>query len=495
MKFDERRRVLGFPWFLVDPSMTIVKGIHSMQRFWGKNFDRRALLKRTLQVSAGAAAFSVYTAEQRQEILAKAAAFQDRKVTIKAIQPLSATADTDDRGMAIQEVYNRFMEQYPDISVEWAYSPWPEYTQALSVAIGGGNAPDVAVWIDDQRIPSLAANGFLRTVDDLAANDGIDLTEIDPIALSSATYAGHLYGLPYYWDDRIMFHNTDYFAEAGIETAPTTWDEAVAMGAELDRKDGDSYTRVSWIPLSPSSIGGSVGGGGGNSFLFMYGWQNGGEFANADFTQVTVNDPAIVEALEWCVTVSDQYGGAEEQANFIEQASRGTPPFATGAVAMINQVSGFGVNLDANASADDPKINWAAAASPYNTTAATWSGVLSASLPVGTEHPEESWELAKFMLSPETQTYMAETLLWIPTRRSLWESIESWKGNAEIATALDAFSTTHIRPPLPNSQELWDEILRASDAALYHQASAKDALDAANTKIQAGLDKYLQGNS
>jgi ABC-type glycerol-3-phosphate transport system substrate-binding protein len=466
-----------------------------MQRYWGKNFDRRALLKRGLQVSAGAAAYGLFSEADRKEIMAKAAAFQDRKVTITAIQPIVATADTDSRGMAYQEIYNRFMEQYPDITVEWAYSPWPEFTQALSVAIGGGNAPDVATWIDDQRIPSLAANGFLRSVDDLAANDGLDLTPIDPIALSSATYAGRLYGLPYYWDDRILFHNTDYYAEAGIETPPTTWEEAVAMGSELDRKDGDLYTRIGWIPLSPSSIGGSTGGGGGNSFLFMYGWQNGGQFANEDFTKVTVNDPAIIEALEWCVQVSDQYGGAEEQANFIEQASRGTPPFATGAVAMINQTSGFGANLDANNTPDNPIIKWAPSVSPYNTTSATWSGVLSASLPVGTKYPEESWELAKFMMTPETQTYLAETLNWIPTRRSLWESISSWEGNQEIAVALEAFPTTHIRPPLPNSLEVWDELLRASDAALYHQTSAKGALDAANAKIQEGLDKYLSGNS
>jgi multiple sugar transport system permease protein len=265
------------------------------------------------------------------------------------------------------------------------------------------------------------------------------------------------------------------------------------MGSELDRKDGDLYSRIGFIPLSPSSIGGSVGGAAGNSFLFLYGWQNGGQFANADLTQVTVNDPAIVAALEWCVQVSDQYGGAEEQANFIEQASRGTPPFATGAVAMINQVSGFGQNLDANA--EGTPVPWAPSVSPYSTTSATWSGVLSSALPEGGEHPEESWELAKYMLAPETQTYLAETLRWIPTRRSLWDSIEGWTENAEIQVALEAFPTTHIRPPLPNSQELWDEVLRASDAALYHQATPQEALDAANAKIQEGLDRYLSGNS
>lgn len=462
-----------------------------MKSYWGKNFTRRSMLKRSGQfaAAAGIAGFSSqinrFTPEARAEILAKAMAYQDRPVTITAIQPVSPTATSDDYGIAFQEVYNRFMDAYPEIGVEFAYSPWEEYTQSLSVAIGGGNAPDVATWIDDQRIPSLAANGFLRTVNDLAAADGMDLAEIDPVALSSNTYAGQVYGLPYYWDDRIFYHNTDHFAEAGITVPPATWEEAVAMGEQLDVKDGDSYSRIGYIPLSPS--GGP--GAGGNSFLFLYGWQNGGSFVSDDLTKVTVNDPAIVEALAWCVEVSDKYGGAEEQANFIAQAARGTNPFLTGSVSMMTQPTGFGVG---SVNGSESPVSWAVSASPYNTTPATWSGVLSAALPVGSAHPDEAWELAKFMASPEIQTYFAETLAWIPTRRALWDTIPAFTTDPELIVGLAEFSNTHIRPPLPNSQELWDEILRASDAALYHQASPQEALDEANEIIQAGLDKYLQ---
>jgi ABC-type glycerol-3-phosphate transport system substrate-binding protein len=387
-----------------------------MQKYWGKNFSRRSLM----QVgSATAAAFALgqmgrFTPEAAAEIMARAAAFQDREVTLKAIQPVAATADASAVGLALQEVYNRFMEANPTIGVEFAYSPWAEFTQALSVAIGGGNAPDVATWIDDQRVPALAANGFLRTVDDLAAADGVDLSDIDPIAISSNTFGGKLYGVPYYWDARILFHNTDHFAEAGLTTPPTTWDEAVAMAAELDRKDGDTYTRIGYVPLSPSNLVGF--GGGGNSFLFIYGWQNGGEFVNADLTTVTVNDPAIVAALEWCVEVSDKYGGAEEQSNFMQQAARGANAFVTGAVSLMTTTTGFGANT---VNGSDAPVKWAVSPAPYKSTPATWSGVLSTALPVGTKYPEESWELAKYMQSPETQTYLAETLKWIPTRRAL----------------------------------------------------------------------------
>jgi len=468
-----------------------------MTSYFGKNFTRRTLLRRSGQLAAAAGAAGVlggvsrFSPEARAEILAKANAYQNRAVTIKAIQPISATATTDDNGMALQEVYNRFMDANPTISVEFDYSPWADFTQTLSVAIGGGNSPDVATWIDDQRIPSLAANGFLRSVDDLAKADGLDLSDVDPVAISSATYAGKLYGLPYYWDDRILFHNADHFSAAGITTPPKTWDEAAQMGSSLDQKTGDSYTRIGYVPLSPSTVGGSVNGGGGNSFLVMYGWQNGGKFASDDLTKVTVNDPAIVAALEWCVQVSDKYGGADEQANFIQQASHGANPFVTGAVSMMTTVTGFG---HSSVDGSDAPVKWATSAAPYKPTPATWSGVLSASLPIGSKHPDEAWLLAKFMQSPDIQTYLAKTLRWIPTRRALWPSIDIFTTDPELTVGLAEFPNTHIRPPLPNSQQLWDEILRASDAALYHQSSAKDALDAANDKIQAGLDKYLKAS-
>jgi hypothetical protein len=39
---------------------------------------------------------------------------------------------------------------------------------------------------------------------------------------------------------------------------------------------------------------------------------------------------------------------------------------------------------------------------------------------------------------------------------------------------------------------LWDEVLLASDNALYHRMSPKAALGAANATIQQGLNKYLK---
>ena len=118
--------------------------------------------------------------------------------------------------------------------------------------------------------------------------------------------------------------------------------------------------------------------------------------------------------------------------------------------------------------------------------------MLSTALPAGSKHPAEAWELAKFFMSPEIQSYLATTLRWIPTRKSLWSQIPLMRTDPEMALSVQILATTHIRPPVPNSQQLWDELLRASDNALFHRMSPKAALDAANATIQAGLDKHLR---
>ena len=459
--------------------------------------SRRLFLRRTGQaaLAAGSAGMlsmhNPFTAEAAAAILEEARSYAGRSVTIRAVQPIAATNKTP-AGLAFQEVYNRFMRAHPDIQVKFEYSAWGNFTQALSVAIGGGNAPDVATWIDDQRIPQLAANGFLTALDNSIKAAKLDLSTVDPVALDSNRYKGKLYGLPYYYDARALYYNKDMYAKAGIKAPPRSWDEADRIGRQLDVKDSSGrYTRLGYVPLSPSSIGGSTAGPGGNSFLFIYGWQNGGEFANADLTKVTVNDPAIVDALAWCVKVSDEIGGAVQQGAFTLRATHGgaVDPFSVGAMAMMTQPLNYGYGaIDAL----HKPIKWGVVPPPYRAKPATWSGVLSTAIPVGSKHPAEAWELAKYFMLPETQTYLANTLRWIPTRKSLWSRIPLMKTDPEMALSVKILPTTHIRPPIPNSQQLWDELLRASDDALFHRASPKAALDAANATIQAGLNKYLR---
>ena len=61
---------------------------------------------------------------------------------------------------------------------------------------------------------------------------------------------GSLYAIPYSVDTRAIYYNKDQFAEVGIDPESiVTWDDLTEAAYQLDVKDGDTYTRVGFMPL------------------------------------------------------------------------------------------------------------------------------------------------------------------------------------------------------------------------------------------------------
>ncbi|MBI4579667.1 MAG: extracellular solute-binding protein, partial [Planctomycetes bacterium] len=74
----------------------------------------------------------------------------------------------------------------------------------------------------------------------------------------------------------------------------------------------------------------------GNGWLYMYGWMNGGEFLSEDGLRCTLDDPRIVEALQWTTDVYDSMGGVQDVNAFKKSFQPGAQdPF------FINQIALF----------------------------------------------------------------------------------------------------------------------------------------------------------
>jgi len=72
----------------------------------------------------------------------------------------------------------------------------------------------------------------------------------------------------------------------------------------------------------------------GNAWLYLYGWSNGGRFLTEDGLTCTLNDPRIVEALEWTTDVYDALGGYDEVTAFRKSfQSLAQDPFIMGQIA------------------------------------------------------------------------------------------------------------------------------------------------------------------
>ena len=106
-------------------------------------------------------------------------------------------------------------------------------------------------------------------------------------------------------DDRALFYNKDLLKRGGFVDAqgnarpPKNWTELSEMAVKLtERNARGGITRLGFAPNY------------GNAWLYLYAWMNGGHFMTPDRRHATLNNPQVVEALQWMTRVYDSLGGA-----------------------------------------------------------------------------------------------------------------------------------------------------------------------------------------
>lgn len=394
---------------------------------------------------------------------------------------------------AWEEVRKRFAAKFPGTTYDVISIPWAQMMEKAATAVGGGSDLDVSMWWDDQRVPQLAANGFLLPLDEYIKRDNHKLDDYYQQALDSNKWKGQQWGLPYYWDVRPFYWNKKHFSEAGLDPnkPPTNWDEWRQVSEKLSKPwpIKDTVDRLGGIPLMTQGTGYSLTG---NSWLWIYGWMNGGEFTSADLTKVTTNAPEIVEALEWTVNWVKDFGGADRLAAFGQKAAAGgLHPFTNESLSTMITCSAC-ITVPVKQQKPDLLKDIGVAIPPTKKVKVTWSGVLANNLFKTAKARDLGWEFIKFNNLPETMIYYGETNGFLPTRKSVVDN-PVFSADEEIRLATkEMLPITRIRPPIPASQVIWDELVRAVDKAMTGQATPKQALDDCTTKVQAELDKYLK---
>ncbi|MCX7919345.1 MAG: extracellular solute-binding protein [bacterium] len=372
--------------------------------------------------------------------------------------------------------------------------------QKLMTAIAGGTPPDL-IWQDRFAVGSWAARDAFLALDDLIARDSVNPNEYYPACWQETIYQGHVYALPYNTDARALYYNKDLFREVGLDPnrPPKDWDELEVYAKKLTKFENGKPIRMGFIPNF------------GNSWLYLYGWQNGGEFMSPDGKICTLNDQRIVEALEWMVKVYDMLGGRAKVVSGFEAGFQGqiTDAFNIGKVAM---------KIDGDWCLDGiaryaPNLNFGVAPppSPKGKPIITWSGGFSLAIPVSAKHPELAWQFAKWMNSIEGNIYGGKIQqefnrkhgkpFYIPrmsankqVNQVLFSTFLPDDPNYQsaIKTFLDLLEVSRFRPVTPVGQLLWDEHVRAFDDASYHIRTPKEALDFGTKNVQKELDKIFK---
>lgn len=230
-----------------------------------------------------------------------------------------AWATDSGRGQAIQTIIDEFEKQNEHISVELVGGS--QDNQRLLTQILSGQAPEV-LQLAYREVRSLGIEGaFVDLTEDLSSEkdnfyDQLwDLGSVD----------GKLYGFPWLGHTIQLVYNKDMFNEAGIDAAPTTWEELYEVAKTLT-KDTTGDGKINQYGL------GLVGRQSHDItwMVNMFVHQAGASLVEQDGSdnyQVALNSPEGKEALEFYKKLVDEVApgdtankdGGEVMADFRNQ--------------------------------------------------------------------------------------------------------------------------------------------------------------------------------
>ena len=211
------------------------------------------------------------------------------------------------------------------------------------VSVAGGQPPDLILF-DRYAVSEWAARGAFTKLDPFLAREATERAIRTPFGRKIITAPA---GRKWFTPTRSRASAAPTACRSGSMIAPffitricssaaalsmprakrarrKTWDELAEMAVKLtERNARGAITRLGFAPNY------------GNAWLYLYAWMNGGRFMTPDRRQVTLNEPPVVEALQWMTRVYDSLGGAAAVYAFQSSAQTGQlDPFLQGKVAM-----------------------------------------------------------------------------------------------------------------------------------------------------------------
>jgi ABC-type sugar transport system permease subunit/ABC-type glycerol-3-phosphate transport system substrate-binding protein len=430
------------------------------------------------------------------------------------------TIGPNDKGTA--DVVREFERRHPGVKVRMlGMGAGGMNPQKLMTAIVGGVPPDV-VYQDRFTLADWASRGAFQPLDGRIARDrGRDPLTPTPEQYYPATWAevewqGRPYGVPWRADTRALYWNRAVFRErapelrrAGLDPdrPPQTWSELLAYSKVLTEFNPDgTLKRAGFVPNF------------GNSWLYLYAFQNEASFLSPDGARCTLAAPEVVEALRFMKECYDVLGGVERAERF-QSGFRGeqNDAFFVGQVAMkidgdwtITGVARFAPRLDfgvAPAPVPDQRLAGTGRDAVSHAPDPGHERVLLASEPAGAKEPDLAWEFVKFATSEEGRLLRlrggaeVNRLKGLPTvpdltahvstnRATLAEFLPKSGGVADAVRAHEKLlPVARIRPVTPVGQALWDAHVRATDQALRGLKTPEQALTDAQADVQSLLDE------
>ncbi|AKH81034.1 ABC transporter substrate-binding protein [Streptomyces sp. CNQ-509] len=372
------------------------------------------------------------------------------EVSADAEQTLTVWA-MGEEGTRIQEIAKQFNEDHPNITIKVTPIGWDVAHQKLVSAAAAGKLPDMA------QLGSTWVGEFI----DLGVLEPVDTGTFSADDFFAAAWEGNerdgeVYGVPWYVDTRVLYYRTDLAAKAGVDEAPETWADQLALA--------EAYKGLESTKWGFSLPAGGVGA-----------WQNwmpylfsaGGSLLDDD-GNLTLDSPEAVESF------------TEYRKYFDKGLSKSTPEapgydvikdFGADRVPMF--ASGPWMVQNITDQAPQLKGKWDVVPLPAGDEPASIIGGASLVTFGDSEHKAAAKEFTSFLTDPKTQADWYEMAKSLPANTAAWD--EPALQNADVGAFQEALDTAGTIPPLAK----WEEIAHEIDLTLEELGKGGDPAELA----------------
>ncbi len=352
-------------------------------RLMKSGFSRRSFVKGSASTAAGMAAWAAYL-RQASPIAAQASG------EVRLTGGASSPAEEE----LLRQALETFQQEFPDITVN--YEPIAaDYLTKLQTDIAAGNAADV-FYVQAEFAQDFMSRGVLMPIDDYMQADGVSADDYYPGLYDAFTWEGKTYGLPKDWSPLGMVFDPAALSDAGISDPPTTWDELRnTLQALVDTTGQPGFV----IDANFDRF-----------IVFLY--QAGGSVTNEDVTEVTLDQPATKEALDF-------FYGLYQDGLIATSADVGAQwpgdAFAQGLASIIYEGNWVFPFLETNA----PDKEYGIAELPAGEQKGTAAFTVAYSIFNQTQNADAAWALVRYMTGPDGMSTWTSLGLAMPSRPDL----------------------------------------------------------------------------
>ncbi len=372
-----------------------------------------------------------------------------------------------------QELIKKFNKNYPEIKIKHINDSSSRAMDKLQTMFAAGTPPDVMSIHGAYYIP-LASKNALFDLDSLINSDEeFNLAGFYPILIDACRYKKVLYSIPRFTSVYVLFYNKDLFQQEGLSFPDKTWtwDDYLQAAIKLT-KDTDNNGITDQYGCMIDFWG---------ARLYPWIWQNNGKLFNPNRTRCLVDREPAIQAVRFLVDL--QYKYKVTPRTLPQEYKSNVEMFSMGKVGMFISGAWEIQNLKSS------HLEWDIAPLPKRKQHATILGMENYAIAGTTKYPEEAWLFFKFLLSAESQKFMADRLEKQPSLISIAKEYVKSNTGYNRRVLVDALQYAKQCPNIPQWSEVshfWQDEL---DLIWVGKKSPDRGLSDAAKKINEVLNK------